>query len=82
MNIEISIDGLSCDGKLVMVFADASDLVARDKLIAEFEVPEPLALEEREGLEDEIADLNSKIDKLEDTIDRLEERIKNGLRKD
>lgn len=39
MNIEIDIDGLHCDGKLVMVWADASDLVARDKLIAEFEVP-------------------------------------------
>ena len=38
MNIEIDIDGLHCDGKLVMVWADASDLVARDKLIAEFEL--------------------------------------------
>ena len=40
MNIEIDIDGLHCDGKLVMVWADASDLVARDKLIAEFDMPE------------------------------------------
>lgn len=71
MNIEIDIDGLYCDGKLVMVWVDASDLVARDKLIAEFEVPE-LSPEEREELEDKIEDLEDKIEELEDTIDGLE----------
>ena len=71
MNIEIDIDGLHCDGKLVMVWADASDLVARDKLIAEFEVPE-LYPEDREELEEEISDLNDKIEELKDTIDGLE----------
>ena len=74
MNIEIDIDGLHCDGKLVMVWADASDLVARDKLIAEFEVPE-LYTEEREELEEEIVKLENKIEDLEDTIDGLEEKI-------
>lgn len=59
MNIELDIDGLHCDGKLVMVWADASDLVARDKLIAEFEVPE-LSPEEREELEDKIEILKTK----------------------
>ena len=74
MNIEIDIDGLHCDGKLVMVWADASDLVARDKLIAEFEVPElsPDDREELEELEEEISDLNEKIEELEDTIEDLE----------
>lgn len=71
MNIEIDIDGLHCDGKLVMVWADASDLVARDKLISEFEVPE-LSPEEREELENKIEDLEDKIDELKDTIDGLE----------
>lgn len=71
MNIEIDIDGLHCDGNLVMVWADASDLVARDKLIAEFDVPE-LSPEDREELEEEISDLNDKIDELKDTIDGLE----------
>ena len=71
MNIEIDIDGLHCDGKLVMVWADASDLVARDKLIAEFEVPE-LYPDDREELEEEISDLNDKIEELKDTIDGLE----------
>ena len=71
MNIEIDIDGLHCDGKLVMVWADASDLVARDKLIAEFEVPE-LPPDDREELEDKIEDLENKIEELEDTIDGLE----------
>lgn len=71
MNIEIDIDGLHCDGKLVMVWADASDLVARDKLIAEFEVPE-LSTDEREELEDKIEDLEDKIEELKDTIDGLE----------
>ena len=74
MNIEIDIDGLHCDGKLVMVWADASDLVARDKLIAEFEVPE-LSPDDREELEEEISDLNDKIEELKDTIDGLEEKI-------
>ena len=71
MNIEIDIDGLHCDGKLVMVWADASDFVARDKLIAEFEVPE-LSPDDREELEEEISDLNDKIEELEDTIEDLE----------
>ena len=71
MNIEIDIDGLHCDGKLVMVWADASDLVARDKLIAEFDVPE-LYTEERDELEEEIVKLENKIEDLEDTIDGLE----------
>ena len=71
MNIEIDIDGLHCDGKLVMVWADASDLVARDKLIAEFEVHE-LSPDDREELEEEISDLNDKIEELEDTIEDLE----------
>lgn len=74
MNIEIDIDGLHCDGKLVMVWADASDLVARDKLIAEFEVPE-LSPDDREELEEEISDLNDKIDRLESDNDYLEEKI-------
>ena len=74
MNIEIDIDGLHCDGKLVMVWEDASDLVARDKLIAEFEVPE-LSPDDREELEEEISDLNDKIEELEDTIDGLEEKL-------
>ena len=71
MNIEIDIDGLHCDGKLVMVWADASDLVARDKLIAEFEVPE-LPDEERNELNELISDLENKIEELNDTIDGLE----------
>ena len=74
MNIEIDIDGLHCDGKLVMVWADASDLVARDKLIAEFDVPE-LPPDDREELEEEISDLNDKIEELKDTIDGLEDKI-------
>ena len=74
MNIEIDIDGLHCDGKLVMVWADASDLVARDKLIAEFEVPE-LYPEDLEELEEEISDLNDKIDCLQSDNDYLQEKI-------
>lgn len=65
MNIEIDIDGLHCDGKLVMVWADASDLVARDKLIEEFEVPEFYD-------DGEIAELENKIEELEDTIAGLQ----------
>ena len=83
MNIEIDIDGLHCDGKLVMVWADASDLVARDKLIAEFEVPE-LPDEERNelnelisDLEDQVRDLENEREELKDTIDGLEEKIEN-----
>lgn len=78
MNIEIDIDGLHCDGKLVMVWADASDLVARDKLIAEFEVPE-LSPDDREELEnkieeleDQVQDLENEREELKDTIDGLE----------
>ena len=81
MNIEIDIDGLHCDGKLVMVWADASDLVARDTLIAEFEVPE-LPDEERNelnelisDLEDQVQDLENEREELEDTIDGLEEKV-------
>lgn len=65
MNIEIDIDGLHCDGKLVMVWADASDLVARDKLIEEFEVPEFYD-------DEEIAELENRIEELEDTIEDLQ----------
>ena len=68
MNIEIDIDGLHCDGKLVMAWADASDLVARDRLINEFEVPEFYD-------DEEIAELENKIEELEDTIDSLQEKI-------
>lgn len=78
MNIEIDIDGLHCDSKLVMVWADASDLVARDKLIAEFEVPE-LPDEERNelnelisDLEDQVRDLENENEELKDTIEGLE----------
>ena len=78
MNIEIDIDGLHCDGKLVMVWADASDLVARDKLIAEFDVPD-LPDEERYELndriwelEDKVRDLENEREELKDTIDSLE----------
>ena len=81
MNIEIDIDGLHRDGKLVMVWADASDLVARDKLIAEFEVPE-LPDEERNelnelisDLEDQVRDLENENEELKDTIDGLKEKI-------
>ena len=79
MNIEIDIDGLHCDGKLVMVWADASDLVARDKLIAEFDVPENYRTEERNelnelisDLEDQVWDLENEREELKDTIDGLE----------
>ena len=71
MNIKIDIDGLHCDGKLVMVWVDASDLVARDKLIAEFDVPD-LPDEERTELNDRIWELEDKVQDLEDTIDGLE----------
>lgn len=92
MNIEIDIDGLHCDGKLVMVWADASDLVARDRLIEEFEVPEfyddeeIAELENRiEELEDTIEDLQSDNDCLEEKIGKLEAKLKeanDGLHKD
>lgn len=71
MNIEIDIDGLHCDGKLVMVWADASDLVERDKLISEFDVHE-LSTEDLEELEEEIYDLNDKIEELEEKVRDLE----------
>lgn len=81
MNIEIDIDGLHCDGKLVMVWADASDLVTRDKLIAEFDVPD-LPDEERNqlnvriwDLEDQVRDLENEREELKDTIDGLEEKV-------
>lgn len=83
MNIEIDIDGLHCDGKLVMVWADASDLVARDKLIAEFDVPEFYDDEEIaelenkiEELEEQVRDLENENEELKDTIDGLEEKLK------
>ena len=75
MNIEIDIDGLHCDGKLVMVWADASDLVARDRLIEEFEVPEFYDDEEIAELENKIEELEDKIDGLESDNDYLEEKI-------
>ena len=70
MNIEIDIDGLHCDGKLVMVWADDSDLVARDKLIAEFEVPE-LPDEERNELNELISDLEDQVRDLENELEEL-----------
>ena len=75
MNIEIDIDGLHCDGKLVMVWADASDLVARDRLIEEFEVPEFYDDEEIAELENKIEELEDKIDGLESDNDYLEDKI-------
>ena len=72
MNIEIDIDGLHCDGKLVMVWADASDLVARDRLINEFEVPEFYDDEEIAELENKIEELEDEIEELKDTIDGLQ----------
>ncbi len=68
MNIEIDIDGLHCDGKLIMIWADNSDLVARDKLISEFEVPD-LPEEERQELNDRIWELEDKVQDLEEEID-------------
>jgi len=92
MEIDIDIDGLHCDGKLVMIWADASDLVARDKLIAEFEVPD-LPAEERDKLNDRIWELEDKVQDLEDEMDgyksdcdyleelveKLKGEVKNGL---
>lgn len=80
MNIEIDIDGLHCDGKLVMVWADASDLVARDKLIAEFEVPE-LPDEERNELNELISDLEDQVRDLENENEELKDKI-DGLESD
>lgn len=82
MNIEIDIDGLHCDGKLVMVWADPSDIPSRERLIDEFEVPEfpddeeIAELENKiEELDDKNGDLASEIEELKDTIDGLEEKI-------
>lgn len=75
MNIEIDIDGLHCDGKLVMVWDDASDLVARDRLIEEFEVPEFYDDEEIAELENRIEELEDEIDRLQSDNDYLEEKI-------
>ena len=72
MNIEIDIDGLHCDGKLVMVWADPSDLPSRERLINEFEVPEFYDDEEIDELENKIEELEDKIEELKDTIDGLE----------
>ena len=80
MNIEIDIDGLHCDGKLVMVWADASDLVARDKLIAEFDVPE-LPDEERNELNELISDLEDQVQDLENEREELKDKI-DGLESD
>ena len=90
--MEIDIDGLHCDGKLVMIWADASDLVARDKLIAEFEIPD-MPEEERQELNDRIWELEGKVQDLEDEIDgyksdcdyleelveKLKGKVKDGL---
>ena len=78
MNIEVvDIDGLHCDGKLVMAWADASDLVARDKLIVEFDVPE-LYPEDREELENKIEELEDTIDSLQEKIEKLKVKLKGG----
>ena len=75
MNIEIDIDGLRCDGKLVMVWADPSDIPSRERLINEFEVPEFYDDEEIAELENKIEELEDEIDDLKDTIDGLEEKL-------
>ena len=75
MNIEIDIDGLHCDGKLVMVWADASDIPSRERLINEFEVPEFYDDEEIAELEYKIDELEDNIEELKDTIEDLEEKI-------
>ena len=80
MNIEIDIDGLHCDGKLVMVWADASDLVSRDRLIEEFEVPEFYDDEEIAELENKIEDLEYTIDGLKEKIENLKAKLKGGLK--
>lgn len=72
MKIEIDIDGLHCDGKLVMVWADPSDIPSRERLIDEFEVPEFPDDEEIAELENKIEELEDKIEELKDTIDGLE----------
>ena len=74
MNIEIGIDGLHCDGKLVMVWADPSDIPSRERLINEFEVPEFYD-------DEEIAELENKIDEVEDEIEELKDKI-DGLESD
>lgn len=74
MNIELDIDGLRCDGKLVMVWADPSDIPSRERLIDEFEVYE-LSPEECEELENKIGELEDKIDGLQSDNDYLEEKI-------
>ena len=75
MNIEIDIDGLHCDEKLVMVWADNSDIPSRERLINEFEVPEFYDDEEIAELENKIEELEDEIDELKDTIDGLEEKL-------
>ena len=80
MNIEIDIDGLHCDGKLVMVWADASDLVARDRLIEEFEAPEFYDAKEIVELENKIEDLEYTIDGLKEKIENLKAKLKGGLK--
>ena len=72
MNIEIDIDGLHCDGKLVMVWADHSDIPSRERLINEFEVPEFYD-------DEEIAELENKIEELEDEIEDIVKNCKNPL---
>ena len=73
MNIEIDIDGLHCDSKLVMVWADPSDIPSRERLIDEF--PD----------DEKIADLEAEIDELDnengDLASEIEE-LKDGLHKD
>ena len=74
MNIEIDIDGLRCDGKLVMVWADPSDIPARERLIDEFPDDEKIADLEAEidELDNENSDLASEIEELKDKVDGLE----------
>ena len=75
MNIEIDIDGLHCDGKLVMVWVDPYDIPSRERLIEEFEVPEFYDGEEIVELENKIEDLEDTIDGLESDNDYLEEKL-------
>ena len=72
MNIEIDIDGLHCDGELVMVWADPSDIPSRERLINEFEVPEFYDDEEIAELENKIEELEYNIEEIKDTIEDLE----------
>ena len=76
MNFVVDIDGLHLDGKLVMIWADPSDLVARDKLIAEFEAPDLPEEEEQDESIDRILELEDKVGDLERELYFLKERMK------